>query len=156
MKRLLVLAALVTAIAVVNVQPAAPAGDTRGPACANITDGSILYPSSTGVITADVLLGAPTCSYVTYRFTVYDTTTGSVIASPSTYTACTPEAPGGGCIEFTVDLGTSGPATVCVSGDTLIHGHVADHAPDFADPACPTPAAAMYIERGVSGAQGFH
>ena len=156
MKRFLVLAALVTAIAAVTIQPAASARDTRGPACANITDGSILYPASTGVITADVFLGAPTCAYVAYRFTVYDTTTGSVIASPSTYTACTPEAPGGGCIEFTVDLGTSGPAAVCVTGDTLIRGHVADHAPDLADAACPTPAAAMYIERDASGAQGFH
>jgi hypothetical protein len=156
MKRLLVLAALVAAILVIDVQPAAPAGDTRGPACANIADGSILYPSSTGVITADVFLAAPTCSFVTYRFTVYDTTTGSVIASSSTYSVCTPEVPGGGCIEFTVDLGTSGPAAVCVTGDTLIHGHVADHAPDIGDAACPTPVPAMYILKDASGAQGFH
>lgn len=155
MRRALILAAVVAAIAVVEVHPAVSAGDTRGPACANITDGSIFYPSSTGVITADVFLAKPACSSVTYTFTVYDTTSGDVIASPPTYTACTP-APGGGCIEFTVDLGTSGPAAVCVSGDTLIHGHLADHAPDTGDPACPTPVAAMFIVRDGSGAQGFH
>jgi hypothetical protein len=156
MKRVLVLAALVAAFVVIDVQPAAPAGDTRGAACANITDGSILYPSSTGVITADVFLAAPTCSRITYRFTVYDTTTGAVVASPTTYANCTPEIPGGGCIQFTVDLGPSGPTAVCVSGDTAIHAHVADHAPDIGDPACPTPVTALFILRDASGAQGFH
>ena len=60
MKRLLVLAALVAAILVIDVQPAAPAGDTRGPACANITNGSVLY-STEGVVSADVFLAAPAC-----------------------------------------------------------------------------------------------
>jgi hypothetical protein len=155
MKRALILATLAAAFAMVAAQSAAPAGDTRGPACANITDGSIFYPSSTGVITADVFLAKPACSSVAYTFTVYDATSGDVIASPTTYTACTP-APGGGCIEFTVDLGTSGPAAVCVSGETLIHNHLADHAPDIGDAACPTPVTALYILRDASGAQGFH
>jgi hypothetical protein len=154
MKRLLVLAALVAAIVVVNVQPATSAGDTRGPACANITNGSVLY-SEEGVISADVFLAAPACSRITYTFTVYGTS-GSTLATTSTYTSCDPELPGGGCVHFTVALGTTGPGTVCVAGDTRIRRHVADHAPDVADASCTTPVPTMSVVEGGSGAQGFH
>jgi hypothetical protein len=154
MKRLLVSAALVAAIVVIDVQPAAPAGDTRGPACANITNGNIFY-SLEGVISADVFLATPTCSYVTYTFSVYDTS-GNLLASTSTYASCDPEIPGGGCAQFTVDLGASGPLTVCVGGDTRIRGHVADHAPDIPDASCSTLVPTMSVARGGSPAQGFH
>jgi len=154
MKRLLVLAALVAAILVIDVQPAAPAGDTRGPVCANITNGSVLY-STEGVVSADVFLAAPACSRLTYGFTVYDTS-GTQLDATTTYTACDPEVPRGGCVHFTLSLGTSAPSLICVSGDTLIRGHVAHHAPDIADASCSTPVPTMSVTEGGSGAQGFH
>ena len=154
MKRLFALAMLVTALAAIAVQPAVPAGDTRGPACANITNGSVLY-STAAVVTADVFLAAPACSRVTYGFTVYDTS-GTQLATTTTYTACDPEVPGGGCVHFSISLGASAPSLICVSGDTLNKAHVADHAPDIADASCATPVATMSVLQGTSGAQGFH
>jgi hypothetical protein len=150
MKRALILATLSAAIAMVAAQSAAPAGDTHGPACANIIDGSIFY--SGGVISADVFLAKPACASVTYTFTVYDTS-GTVLGTASTYTPCDPDV--AGCIHFTLTL-AGGPSLVCVAGDTRIRGHIADHAPDFADASCSTPVATMSVVDGGSGAQGFH
>ena len=155
MKRLFVLATLVTAFVAIHVQPAVPAGDTRGPACANITNGSILY-STTAVVSADVFLAAPACSRLTYGFTVYDTSGTQLAPTTTSYTACDPEAPGGGCVHFSISLGAGAPSLVCVSGETRIQGHVADHAPDIADAACATPVPTMSVVQGGSGAQGFH
>jgi hypothetical protein len=152
MKRALILATLVAAMAMVAVQPAAPAGDTRGPACANIIDGSIFY--SEGVITADVFLAKPACSSVTYTFTVYDTS-GGLLATTTTYTPCDPD-PGVPCIHFNIPLDANAPSLVCVAGDTRLGGHVADRAPDIPDASCSTPVATMSVTAGGSGAQGFH
>jgi hypothetical protein len=154
MKRALILTTLAATIAMVAAQSAAPAGDTRGPACANITNGSIFY-SAEGVISADVFLAKPACRSVTYSFTVYETG-GAMLDATSTYAPCDPEAPGGGCVHFTLTLGAAGPSLVCVAGDTRIRGHGADHAPDIADASCSTPAATMSVVEGGSGAQGFH
>jgi hypothetical protein len=102
-----------------------------------------------------VFLAKPACTSVTYSFTVYDTG-GALLDATSTSTPCDPEAPGGGCVHFTLALGAGGPSLVCVAGDTRIRGHGADHAPDIADASCSTPVATMSLVEGGSGAQGFH
>jgi hypothetical protein len=157
MKRLLVLALLALGLTIVLVPMATPAGpaplDAQGPPCSEITSGDGFY-SSAGVLDFTVFLQAPACSFVTYTFVVTDTE-GNTLASLSPDTeVCTTES--GGCVHFSVDLGDSGPTTVCVSATTKIKGHLADLAPFVPDTSltCPQSSPSMILVRGGTGASG--
>jgi hypothetical protein len=135
MKRLLVLAALALGLSVVVAPAAAPAGsDAKGPACGNITNGDGSY-SSTGVVDFTVFLAAPSCSFVTYTFTVTDASGNTITpVSSTTGTDCTPETTGGACVHYVYTLPSGSPTVVCLSAQTYIQGHLVDRAPN-SDPS---------------------
>jgi hypothetical protein len=145
MKRLLVLALIVFGLGVFAAQTALSAGDAQGPPCTNITNGDGGY-SAEGVIDFTVFLQAPTCAFVTYTFYVTDLSGATLLSSTSGYdNSCTPETSGGGCVHFSVDLGSDSPDFVCVYATTDVHGHLADRAPD---------ASCLIMQKGVAGASG--
>jgi hypothetical protein len=147
MKRILILAVLALGLSVAFVPTASSqgVGDAQGPPCANITNGDGGY-SFAGVVDFTVFLQAPACSFVTYSFFVTDTS-GTLLGSSSTWDSnCTAETEGGGCVHFIIDLGSSGPSTVCVYATTDIHGHIADLAPN--------PPASFCLTKGAGGATG--
>jgi hypothetical protein len=155
MKRLLVLALLALGLTIVVVPTASPArpgdADAQGPPCGDITSGDGGY-SAEGVIDFTVFLQAPACSLVTYTFVVTDTG-GTTIASVSPDAeVCTAET--GGCVHFSVNLGESGPSTVCVYATTTIGGHLVDRAPNMSDPTCPPSSPSISLVKGGSGASG--
>ena len=158
MQRLLVLALLALGLTIFVVPTASPArpgdADAQGPPCSEITNGDGAY-SLEGVIDFTVFLQAPACSFVTYSFVVTDTE-GNTLASVSPDAElCTPETPGGGCVHFSVDLGSSGPDTVCISATTEIQGRrVSDLAPNASDPFCPASSPSISLGKGSGGASG--
>jgi hypothetical protein len=153
MKRLLVLALIVFGLGVSAAQTALSA-DAQGPPCTNITNGDGGY-SAEGVIDFTVFLQAPTCSFVRYSFFVTDTSGVPITPVTATQDAdCTPETPGGGCVHYVYDLGSTGASTVCVYATTDFHGHLADRAPDASDPACPASSPSRSLVKGGSGASG--
>jgi hypothetical protein len=157
MKRLLVLALLALGLTIVVAPTATPArpndADAQGPPCAEITSGDGGY-SSGGLIDFTAFLGDPACSFVTYTFVVTNTE-GDTIASVSPDAeVCTPETPDGGCVHFSVNLGESGPSTVCVYATTTIGGHLVDRAPNVSDPTCPPSSPSISLVKGGSGASG--
>ena len=84
-KRLVSIAALAAAVAVIVVPAATPASgkDYTGPKCANITSGMGGYTGtagSTGTVDFVVQYAAPVCSSITYAFAVTDQT-GAVIGN---------------------------------------------------------------------------
>jgi hypothetical protein len=150
MKRLLVLAALALGLSVVVAPAAAPAvSDAKGPPCANITGADGAY-TSTGVVDFTVFLAAPACSFVTYTFTVTDTSGNTItpVSSTSNTESCTPETTGGGCVQYVYTLPSGSPSVVCVSAETSIHGHLIDRAPD----ASPSDYCLVQGGAGASGA----
>lgn len=152
MKRLLVLGLLalgLTIVAVPTATPAAP-GDAKGPPCANITNGEGGY-SLTGVVDFTVFLQAPTCSFVTYSLVVTDTA-GNTVATLSPDDQCTAET--GGCVHYAVDLGATGPSTICLYTTTSIGNHLVDRAPNSFDASCPTLSSAISLGRGQAFASG--
>jgi len=154
MKRLLVLAALALGLSVVVAPAAAPAGgDAKGPPCANITGGADTASyTDTGVIDFTVQLAAPVCSIVTYTFTVTDTS-GTVInpVTSTSTTDCTPEAIGGGCVQYVYQLPSGSPTTVCVYAETYINEHLVDRAPNQSDQICPASSPSMSLWCGPHG-----
>ena len=160
MKRLLVLALLALGLTIVVVPTASPArpgdADAQGPPCAEITNGDGAY-SLEGVIDFTVFLQAPACSFVTYTFVVTDTEGNTITSVSPDAEVCTPETPSGGCVHFSVNLGDSGPSTVCVSATTTNKGqHLADLAPFVPDTSltCPQSSPSMILVRGGTGASG--
>jgi hypothetical protein len=157
MKRLLVLALLALGLTIVVVPTASPArpggADAQGPPCSEITNGDAAY-SLAGVIDFKVFLQAPACSFVTYSLVVTDTE-GKTLASVSPDAEiCAPETTGGGCVHFRVDLGESGPQTICVYATTAIAGHEADRAPNVSTFPCPDSSPSISMVKGGSGASG--
>ena len=153
MKRILVLALVALGVSLFAAPAASPASDAHGPPCANITNGDGSY-SSTGVVDFTVFVQSPACSFVTYSFFVTDTS-GNLLDSSSTPDSnCTPETTDAGCVHFTIDLGATGPSTVCVYATTDIHGHVADLAPNASDPSCPALSPSRSVAKGSGGASG--
>jgi hypothetical protein len=162
MKRLLVLAFLALGLSVVATPAASPAGgsDAHGPPCANITNADWSY-SLSGVIDFTVSLQAPACSIVTYSIFVTGTNDDALASSntpdstDSTDPACAGSTPGGGCVHYSINLGSTSPSTVCVYATTQIHGHLADLAPNLSDPGCPlTSSPSISLTKGGSGASG--
>jgi hypothetical protein len=156
MHRLLVLALLALGLTIVFAPTATPAApsDAKGPPCSNITDRDIFYGED-GVIDFTLYLQAPACSFVNYTSFVTDTEGNPVPVTPTQDASCTP-ATDGGCVHFVYNLGANGPATVCYSASTDIKGqHVADLAPDAADPTCQgLPIPSFSLGKGGSGASG--
>jgi hypothetical protein len=157
MKRLLVLALLALGLTIVVVPTASPArpggADAQGPPCSEITAGEGDY-SLAGVIDFKVFLQAPACSFVTYSFFVTDTEGNAITSSVSADTDCIPATTGGGCVHFSVNLGDSGPSTVCVYATTTIGGHLVDRAPNVSDPTCPPSSPSISLVKGGSSASG--
>jgi hypothetical protein len=156
MKRLLVLALLALGVTIVVAPAATPAGpgDAKGPPCTNITNGDGGY-SDAGVLDFTVFLQKPTCSFVDYSFFVTDTSGNAITPVTATQDAdCTPETPDAGCTHFVLDLGTSGPTTICVSATSALQGHVADLAPNASDPTCPASSPSTSLVKGAGGASG--
>jgi hypothetical protein len=156
MKRILVLALLALGLTIVVAPAATPAGpdDARGPLCSNITNGDGGY-SDAGVVDFAVFLQAPACSFVDYSFFVTDTGGNALTPITATQDAnCTPETPDGGCTHFVFDLGSNGPATICISATSAIQAHVADLAPNLSDPTCPASSPSISLVKGAGGATG--
>jgi hypothetical protein len=153
MKRLLVVAAIGFGLSIFAAQAASPAGssDAQGPPCSNITDGDWAYTAA-GVVDFTVFLQAPACSFVTYSFFVTDTSGNPLGSSNAPDSSCSADT--GGCVHFAIDLGSTGPDTVCVYATTDIHGHVADLAPNASDPSCPASSPSRSVVKGSSGASG--
>jgi hypothetical protein len=152
-KRLILIASLVLGLGFVAAPVATPAApsDAQGPACGNIVGGDGSYTS--GVVDFTVFLAAPSCSFVTYTFTVTDvdgntiTPDNSTSISDSSVPACTPGTAGGGCVEYVYTLPSGSPTVVCLSASTSIHGHPVDVAPNN------SPSTYCLVEDG-SGASG--
>jgi hypothetical protein len=157
MKRLLVLALLALGLTIVVVPTASPArpndADAQGPPCAEITSGDGGY-SLEGVIDFTVFLKAPACSFVTYTFVVTDTAGNTLSSLSPDAEICTPETPSGGCVHFSVNLGASGPSTICFYATTTIGGHLVDRAPNMSDPTCPPSSPSNSLVKGGGGASG--
>jgi hypothetical protein len=157
MKRLLVLALLALGLTIFVVPTASPArpndADAQGPPCAEITNGDGGY-SLEGVIDFTVFLQAPACSFVTYTFVVTDTGGNTIASLSPDAEVCIPETPSGGCFHFSVNLGESGPSTVCVYATTTIGGHLVDRAPNLSDPTCPPSSPSISLVKGGIGASG--
>ena len=158
MQRLLVLALLSLGLTIAFVPTATPAapGDAQGPPCANITGGDPGY-SVEGVITFDLFLQAPACSFVNYSFVVTDTSGNTLPGTLTQNADCTPETPDGGCVHFVYTLASENgfPSVVCYSATTDIQGrHVADLAPNASDPTCPPSSPSFSVAIGSGGAAG--
>jgi hypothetical protein len=157
MKRLLVLALLALGLTIFVVPTASPArpndADAQGPPCAEITNGDGGY-SLEGVIDFTVFLQAPACSFVTYTFVVTDMGGNTIASLSPDAEVCIPETPSGGCFHFSVNLGESGPSTVCVYATTTIGGHLVDRAPNLSDPTCPPSSPSISLVKGGIGASG--
>ncbi len=130
--------------------PATAAGDTKGPACANIVDGAGIWDGST--VTFRVVLAKPACRPVTY--TLYATTTNpdegtGTVVSASDYTL---DADGN--LIFSLPIADPDPTTPCtlvyVYATTSLHNHVADVAPDAGYAQLPDDA------NCGSGSKDFH
>ena len=125
------------------IAPAEAAGDTKGPACADIVDGVGVWNGTT--VTFGLSVAKPPCKQVTY--TVYATpeAAGSATVSSTSYTVDSL-----GRLVFSLPVTDPDPATVCslvdVYATTSMGKHVADRAPDSGaaqlpdDPNCPTPS----------------
>lgn len=130
--------------------PAAAAGDTKGPACADIVDGGGLWDGST--ITFQIKLAKPACRSVTY--TLYATTTDPDVSTGTVVSTSDYTLDADGNLIFSLPIADPDPATPCslvyVYATTAIRGHVADVAPDAGylqlpdDPGC------------GSGSKAFH
>jgi hypothetical protein len=57
-------------------------------------------------------------------------------------------------VHFVIDLGGSGPNTVCIYATTSIFVHLADRAPNASDPTCPPASPSVTLTKGGSGASG--
>lgn len=154
MKRILVLALLALGLTIAFAPAASPAGDAKGPPCSNVTNGDGGY-SNAGVLDFTVFLQTPTCNVVDYSFFVTDTNGNAIAPVTAAQDAnCTPETPDGGCTHFVIDLGSTGPSTICVSATTSIQSHVADVAPNLSDITCPASSPSISLVKGGSGASG--
>jgi hypothetical protein len=120
--------------------PAGAASDTKGPACANITDGGGFWDGNT--LTFQFTLAKPACRSVTY--TLYATTdpNGGTVYSTSSYTVDDQ-----GRLIFTLQVPDPDPTTQCdlvyVYGTTSLHNHIADRAPDM--------GSAQFFDDGITG-----
>ena len=153
MKRLLVLALLALGLTIALAPAASPAGDAKGPPCSNITNADRVYTAA-GVVDVTVFLQKPACESIGYSFFVTDTS-GNPIGPVATQDAnCAPETPDGGCTHFVVDLGSSGPSTICISATTEKNNNVADLAPDVSDQFCPATSPSVSLVKSGSGASG--
>jgi hypothetical protein len=125
---------------VLSFTPAGAAGDTKGPACANIVDGGGFWDGNT--LTFEFTLAKPACRTVTY--TLYATTDpdGGTVYSTSTYTVDDQ-----GRLIFTLAVPDPDPTTECdlvyVYGTTSLHRHIADRAPDA--------GYAQFFDDGITG-----
>ena len=149
MKRLILIASLVLGLSFVAapVATSAAPSDAQGPACGNITNGEGTY-TSTGGVDFTVSFAKPTCSFVTYTFTVTDTSGNTITPVSSTSsTDCTPDTAGGGCIHYVDTLPSGSPTVVCLSAATYIQGHLVDLAPNT------SPSTFCLVQDG-SGASG--
>ncbi len=126
------------------IAPAHAAGDTKGPACADIVDGVGVWNGTT--VTFGLTTAKPACKQVTY--TVYATpeAPGSATVSSTTYTIDSL-----GRLVFSLPVADPDPSTPCSLVDVYaatVMGkqHIADRAPDAGaaqipdDPNCPTPS----------------
>jgi hypothetical protein len=152
-KQFLVVAALAAGLTVLFAPTATPAGDTKGPPCANIINGDISYLN--GVVTAQVFLASsptdPACSGATYSFDI-TSTGGTSLGSSSNSTSCAAPA-GQGCVEFVITP-SSPDSVVCVNATTTLRGRLADYAPDTIDAACAVQATSVSSGTGASGGFG--
>lgn len=116
--------------------PAGAAGDTKGPACANITDGTLNYDGTD--VTADITLAKAACRSVTYTVYVLDAPGGNVIGQSSApvasgttlhFDVAAPTTPTTTCEDLST--GMEVPVSFVYAYATSSHGqHVADRAPD--------------------------
>jgi len=108
----------------------AGAGDTKGPPCANMTaaDETNYYrPTSSPQLQWVVILGAPACDSVTYTLDIYNFTGTTLLVDN-----LAPTGIAGNTVTFTYNFpsGTAPSDGVCLAGETLHKGRLADSAPD--------------------------
>lgn len=130
------------ALAVAPATSAAAEVNYRGPACANIIEGSALYNDSG--VHARMTLQAPACKGVAYTLYVLDDAGQPVV---TTVTGATnPDQPG--FVFFDAAVPTTAGDTICVYVTTSRGKHVFDRAPDDG-------CASLTKGGGIPG-QGFH
>jgi hypothetical protein len=173
LKKLLLLALLMAAVAVTVAPAASPAGDAPGPPCTNITNGDGKYgtvdPNTGSIIDYkfhfEYTLAAPVCDTATYTLYVYafNTTTkqfelvGPLSPTqpvPPATTACTTLT--GNCLAFDADYSTQQYGTICVVGVTTFRGRTVDVAPNgstLQDPVCN--ATNTFVPGSSGGTSGF-
>lgn len=124
MKRTVIAAMAGLLMAGLAAIPAA-AGDAKGPPCSDIVDGGAFADDDS--VNVRMVLAKPSCSFVTYRVTVYDEPGGALLGTATTrgtgatvliFSVATTDRDEGDCTYF------------FVTSETLIKGHVADEAPD--------------------------
>jgi len=109
----------------------ATASDTKGPPCANITNGTAgyLYNSadSSGTVQAIFELGAPACSEESYVLQIYNFSGTTLLATvnqaavPGETTAT---------ITYSLAAGSAPSDGVCIVVTTFYKKHLADRGPD--------------------------
>ena len=107
----------------------ATAGDTKGPPCANITDSLVTdyySPAATPDLRWTFVLGAPSCDSVSYRLEIYSFDGQTLLD-----TLTQPPTSGSTNVEFTYTFSGTAPSNgVCLVGETIRKGKVADRAPN--------------------------
>jgi hypothetical protein len=128
-KRLITLLAVGAAVAAVLAVPSV-AGDTKGPPCANIVDGTGSYayyeadgqtPLANPYVDWTFVLAAPACEATTYKLEIYDLQGTTLLATVDSTDPA---------FLYTFATGTAPAEGVCIVGTTFFRGRVADRAPD--------------------------
>lgn len=125
MRKIILLAVVLLATAIVPSLASAAPGDVKGPPCADVVSGRLFYTANKQA-TAIIDLAAPSCAYISYTLVVLDEATDTQpLASFS--------LKGDGTTQLNISgTVTDDDSTICVYVTTSVGNghHVFDRAPD--------------------------
>jgi hypothetical protein len=123
------------------------AGDTKGPPCTNIVDGTAAYvydADQIGRVGVAFTLKAPACAAATYAVDIYDLGGTELLVNELAPTSVSGDAV---TFSYSFDAGEGPSDGVCIVAETYFKGRLADRGPDsgcFPAPANESPASGYH------------